>query len=164
MAENALKPRHRLSQKQIRFVREYAIHGNGAEAVRKAGYSTRSKDVVKQQGSENLAKPYIKAEIERIARDIAPEITPKRVQRRLDEISHASQAAGQFGPAVRSEELLGKSIGMWVDQSLQLTGVLNDSHVAALIEIARRRQAEPIDLADDALVTERGHSDDDQRD
>ena len=39
MAKAALRPR--LSQKQIRFVREYAIHGNGAEAVRRAGYSTK---------------------------------------------------------------------------------------------------------------------------
>jgi hypothetical protein len=74
--------------------------------------------------------------------------TPDRVRRRLDTISHNAEAAGQFGAAVRAEELLGKSIGLWVDQSLQLTGQLNDSHIAALIEVARRRQSEPIDLAD----------------
>jgi hypothetical protein len=38
---------------------------------------------------------------------------------------------------------------MWVDQSLRLSGATNDSHVAALLEVARKRQAEPIDLADD---------------
>ena len=32
-------PRPRLTQKQIRFIREYAIHGNGSEAARKAGYN-----------------------------------------------------------------------------------------------------------------------------
>ena len=31
-------PRPRLTQKQIRFIREYAIHGNGTEAARQAGY------------------------------------------------------------------------------------------------------------------------------
>jgi hypothetical protein len=71
------------------------------------------------------------------------------LKNRLHEISHAAQDAGQFGPAVRAEELLGKSIGMWIDRSLQLTGQLNDSHISALLEIARKRQAEPIDLADD---------------
>ena len=76
-------------------------------------------------------------------------VTPLRVQQRLDEISHEAQSAGQFGPAVRAEELLGKSIGMWIDRSLQLTGQLNDSHVSALLEVARRRREEPIDLADD---------------
>ena len=72
-----------------------------------------------------------------------------RVQRRLDEISHEAQSAGQFGPAVSAEELLGRSVGMFIDRSLQLTGQLNDSHIAALLELARKRQAEPIDLADD---------------
>jgi hypothetical protein len=38
---------------------------------------------------------------------------------------------------------------MWIDRSLQLSGQLNDSHIQALLETARRRQAEPVDLADD---------------
>jgi hypothetical protein len=38
---------------------------------------------------------------------------------------------------------------MWIDRSLQLSGALNGSHVAALLEQARKRQQEPIDLADD---------------
>jgi hypothetical protein len=67
---------------------------------------------------------------------------------RLHDISLAAQEAGQFGPAVRAEELLGKSIGMFIDRSLQLSGALKDEHIAALIELARKRQAEPIDLAD----------------
>ena len=35
-------------------------------------------------------------------------------------------------------------------RTLQLTGQLNDSHITALLELARKRQAEPIDLADDS--------------
>ena len=147
MAKPALRPR--LTQKQIRFVREYAIHGNGAEAVRRAGYSTKSKDVVYQQASENLRKPQVKSALTQEIARVGLNITPARVQRRLDEISHASQEAGQFGPAVRAEELLGKSIGMWIDQSIQLSGALNGSHVAALLEQARKRQLEPIDNSDD---------------
>ena len=50
---------------------------------------------------------------------------------------------------MRAEELLGRSIGMFIDRSLQLSGQLNDSHVSALLEVARRRREEPIDLADD---------------
>ena len=86
----------------------------------------------------------IRAELQRIEF----EVTPLRVQRRLDEISHAAEAAGQYGPATRCEELIGRSIGLFVDRTLQLSGVLNDSHVAALIEIARRRQQEPVDNRD----------------
>jgi hypothetical protein len=77
-------------------------------------------------------------------------VTPLRVQQRLDEISHEAQSAGQFGPAVRAEELLGRSVGMFIDRSIQLSGAMNDSHIAALLEIARKRQQEPIDLADDS--------------
>ena len=44
---------------------------------------------------------------------------------------------------------MGKSIGLFIDRSLQLSGQLNDSHIAALLELARKRQTEPIDLVDD---------------
>ena len=131
-------PRPRLTQKQIRFIREYAIHGNGAEAVRKAGYSQSSNGVVYQQAKENLRKPMVKSALKQEIAKMGLNITPERVQRRLDEISHASQEAGQFGPAVRAEELLGRSIGMFIDRSLQLSGQLNDSHVTALLELAKR--------------------------
>ena len=49
---------------------------------------------------------------------------------------------------------------MWIDRSLQLTGQLNDSHVTALLDLARKRQAEPIDLADDDRGHDRGDSSD----
>lgn len=139
----------RLSLRQQRFVKEYAEIGNASEAVRRSGYSTRSPAVVKQQASENLAKPYLQSAIKQELARIEADYGPDRVKRRLDQISHASEAAGQFGPAVRSEELLGKAAGMWVDQSIALTGVMSDSHVAALLELARKRQQEPIDLIDD---------------
>ena len=136
-----------LSRRQAKFVEEYAHLSNGTAAARAAGY--KDGPGLKVTASRTLTKANVKAALAEADAEIAREITPMRVQRRLHEISHASQAAGQYGPAVRSEELLGKSIGMWVDQSLQLTGVLSDSHVAALIEIARARQAQPIDLLDD---------------
>jgi phage terminase small subunit len=145
--ETPPKPKHRLSQKQLKFIREYSATGNGAEAARTAGYKQGT--AIYQQAAENLRKPLIQSEIAKEVAKLAVKITPDRVQRRLDEISHEAQGAGQFGPAVRAEELLGKSIGMWIDQSIQLSGTLQGSHVAALLEVARRRQQEPIDLADD---------------
>ena len=51
---------------------------------------------------------------------------------------------------VRAEELLGRSIGLFIDRSIALAGTMNDSHIAALLELARKRQQEPIDLADDS--------------
>ncbi len=138
--------RAHLSIKQTRFIKEYVASGNGADAARRAGYAKASADV---QAAQNLVKPRIKSALAIEMARHEFKVTPLRVQQRLDEISHEAQSAGQFGPAVRAEELLGKSIGLFIDRSLQLTGQLNDSHVTALLELARRRQAEPIDLADD---------------
>jgi Terminase small subunit len=144
----AQRARH-LTIKQEKFIKAYARTGNGTQSARLAGYSDSSDGVLKQQAVENLRKPAVKEALKRELARVELNFTPERVQRRLDEISHASQEAGQFGPAVRAEELLGKSIGMWIDQSIQLSDALNGSHVAALIEQARKRQQEPIDLADD---------------
>lgn len=141
--------RAQLSLKQQRFIKEYAALGNATEAARRAGYSQSSSDVTRQQAAENLAKPHIAAAVQQEIARIEGEYTPGRVQRRLDELGRAAAAEGQFGPAVRCEELIGKSIGMWIDRSLTLTGELTGSHVSALLELARRRQAEPIDLVDD---------------
>jgi hypothetical protein len=138
--------RAKLSIKQQRFVQEYAHLGNAAEAARKAGYKPKA---AKEVGYENLTKPHVRAAADREMARIGAEITPDRVQRRLDTISHNAEAAGQFGPAVRAEELLGRSVGMFIDRSLQLTGQVNDSHVTALLELARKRQQEPVDLKDD---------------
>src|SRR5262245_48664546 len=138
--------RAQLSLRQMRFVREYAHLGNGSEAARRAGYKPGPR--IGQIAVENLQKPAVVAALKQELARIDMEVTPDRVRRRLDTISRNAEAAGQFGPAVRAEELLGKSVGMWVDRTLQLTGSLNDTHIAALIEVARRRQSEPIDLAD----------------
>ena len=140
--------RANLTRKQLKFVAEYAHLENGTEAARRAGYKG-SDNVLGVQAHHNLRHPKIASAIKRELAKADFAVTPVRVQRRLHDISHAAQDAGQFGPAVRAEELLGKSIGMWIDRSLQLTGQLNDSHVSAVLELARKRQAEPVDLADE---------------
>jgi len=142
-----------LTIKQEKFIKAYARTGNGTQSARLAGYSDSSDGVLKQQAVENLRKPAVKQALKQELARVELDITPERVKRRLDQISHSAEAAGQFGPAVRAEELLGKSIGMWIDRSLQLQGVLKDEHVAALLELARKRQAEPIDLTDDEQHT-----------
>lgn len=53
-----MPPASTLTPKQRRFVAEYLIDLNATQAARRAGYSSR---VAKQQGTENLAKPIIKA-------------------------------------------------------------------------------------------------------
>jgi len=140
--------RARLSIKQERFVKEYARNGNGVKAAKAAGYSDKSAKSLSVQASRDLlGNPRISKAVEGELARIALKVTPDRVQRRLDEISHEAQADGQYGPAVRAEELLGKSIGMWVDQSVNVT--VSSEHVQALLNQARQRQLEPIDNEDD---------------
>lgn len=58
----------KLTQKQKRFVDEYLVSGNATQAALKAGYS---KKAAKQIGTENLAKPSIRAYIEERSAEIA---------------------------------------------------------------------------------------------
>ena len=147
-----------LSLKQRRFAKAFAISGNATGAARLAGYSPKTSS---EMGYENLRKPQVRSEIEREVAAIEADFSPQRVRRRLDELSYAAQGAGQFGPATRCEELIGKSIGMWIDQSIALSGQLKDEHIQALLKVAQRRQQEPIELQDDASHN-LSHSDDDR--
>ena len=106
--------RAHLSIKQTRFIKEYIASGNGAAAARRAGYSPSSANVT---AAQNLAKPSIKSALAQEMARHEFKVTPLRVQQRLDEISHEAQSAGQFGPAVRAEELLGRSVGMFIDRA-----------------------------------------------
>jgi hypothetical protein len=134
-----------LSVKQERFIKEYARSGNGSGSARKAGYKPKA---AKEIAYENLTKPHVMSAVAQERARIAWKVDPERVQRRLDTISHAAEADGQYGPAVRAEELLGKSIGMWIDQSVNIN--VSSEHVQALLNQARQRQREPIDNSDDA--------------
>ncbi len=69
---NATQAAKNLTQKQQRFVDEYIISGNATQAAIKAGYS---KKTAKQSGAENLAKPYLKAAIEKRNAEIQSEKT-----------------------------------------------------------------------------------------
>ena len=51
-----------LTAREQRFIDEYVLCPNGAKAARRAGYSART---ARQIATENLTKPYIRAEINR---------------------------------------------------------------------------------------------------
>ena len=142
----AHRSRH-LTIKQERFIKAYAQPGNGFRG-RTTGWLPDSpvlvSDRCRREPTETCSQTALKRELARIELEVSPE----RVQRRLDEISHEAQADGQYGPAVRAEELLGKSIGMWVDQSVNIN--VSSEHVQALLNQARQRQLEPIDNSDDS--------------
>lgn len=57
----------KLTTRQYKFVEAYAFLGNGARAARVAGYSHRT---ARQTAYENLTKPYIVQEINKITPNI----------------------------------------------------------------------------------------------
>ncbi len=117
-----------LTLKQRVFAHEYvAMKGNGTKAALAAGYG---EDGAHVRASENVRKRKVAKRIRELT--LHHEITAERVVRRLDNLSKAAQSDGQHGAAVKAEELIGKSLGMWIDRSVSVNVDLTTEHLAAL--------------------------------
>ena len=78
----------KLTPKQQQFVREYLIDFNATQAAIRAGYSPKTAQVI---GAENLKKPMVAAEIERLGQKTAQklEITRESIMQELAAIGFA---------------------------------------------------------------------------
>ena len=105
-----------LSQKQKKFGREYMVDFNVAAAYVRAGYS---KNGAQSGGSRLLRDPRIQAYIAELEAEATERagLTIDGVLKNLREDRKAARKAGQFGPAVRADELLGKYLAMFTDVS-----------------------------------------------
>jgi len=88
------------TDKQMRFIAEYLQCLNATEAARRAGYSENTAHVI---GHENLRKPKIRAEIDRVMHQSA--MQPDEILFRLTQ-----QARSDMGDLLRPGESLG-----WLD-------------------------------------------------
>ena len=126
----------KLTQKQQRFVDEYSISGNATQAAIKAGYS---KKTAKQMGTENLAKPIIKAELDRRNAEIKSAKTAdmQEVMEYLASVMRGEQtesvatAKGIYDNVpvsakdrIKAAELIGKRHGAWTDKK-EISGNMN---------------------------------------
>ena len=126
----------KLTQKQQRFVDEYIISGNATQAAIKAGYS---KKTAKQMGTENLAKPIIKAELDRRNAEIKSAKTDdmQEVMEYLASVMRGEQtesvatAKGIYDNVpvsakdrIKAAELIGKRHGAWTDKK-EISGNMN---------------------------------------
>lgn len=126
-----------LTLKQRKFAAEYVKRGgNGTQAALAAGYAKGKPEHAAVQASENLRKPKIRQHINSIARRW--DISAERVLGRLDNLSAKAEEEGQLGAAIKAEELIGKSLGMWVERSLNVTVDMTDAHLQALRDLAAR--------------------------
>lgn len=120
----------KLTQKQQRFVDEYIILGNATQAAIKAGYS---KKTAKQSGAENLAKPYLKAAIEKRNEEIKSEKTADMTEvmeyltsvMRGEQTESVATAKGVYEDVevsakdrIKAAELIGKRHGAWTDKKV----------------------------------------------
>ncbi|MEX2335804.1 MAG: terminase small subunit [Fulvivirga sp.] len=78
-----------LTEKEFRFAEHYLCSFNATEAAKAAGYSTHS---ARQQGYENLTKPYIKAYLQYRAKPHLAnlEVTQERVIKELATIAFSN--------------------------------------------------------------------------
>lgn len=115
--ELVIKPR-KLTLKQQRFIQHYLETGNGAEAVRKAGYNLGSKQGSKQPlqalevassiATENLRNPAIS---NIIATEVLKlKLKPENVLNRIDKIA---DKANKDSDKLKALELLGKHIALF---------------------------------------------------
>lgn len=139
-----------LTLKQASFAAEYIRHhGNGTRAAIAAGYAPSSAHV---RASELVRHRKVRKHLDKLTRK--HEITADRVLTRLDNLSSAAEESGNFPAAVRAEELIGKSLGMWVDRSVSVSLDLTGQHIEAIRALASRRIQKNITPGDSARPVE----------
>ncbi len=108
-----------LTAKQQAFCQQYAIDLNATAAAKRAGYSEKTAE---QQGSRLFRNVQVKARIAELQDEVAErnKLSVDGVVTKLADLRDAAIAAGQMGPAIRAQELIGRTIGAFVDR--QLTG------------------------------------------
>ena len=118
----------KLTLKQQRFIDEYIISGNATQAAINAGYSKRT---AKQTGTENLAKPYLKAELDRRNAEIQSQKTADMTEvmeyltsvMRGEQTESVATSKGVYNDIpvtakdrIKAAELIGKRHGAWTDK------------------------------------------------
>ena len=130
-------PKDGLTPKQQRFVEEYLIDLNATQAAIRAGYSEKT---AQEQSSRLLSNVMVSQAVETAQMKVSTDlgITREYVLKSLREIGEEARQAGERTPAIRSFELLGKSLGMFsdkADNSLTEIPKLSDD------ELAKRRKS-----------------------
>lgn len=139
-----------LSIREAAFAAQYvAKHGNGTQAAIAAGYAPSAAHVA---ASRLIRRGKVKRRIDRLTRK--HEITADRVLTRLDNLSAKAEESGNYPAAVRAEELIGKSLGMWVDRSVSVSLDLTGQHIEAIRALAARRIQKNITPGDSATPIE----------
>ncbi len=137
--KNLVQTDRKLSPKQERFVEEYILDWNGAQAAIRAGYSEKT---ARNIACETLAKPYVKKALEAKLAEIRAKTTVTRglLVDRAHEIQDMARVDRDLGAALRANEQIAKLTGIWVDKSEDVTEpkVSKDDEEAIMAEYRER--------------------------
>lgn len=107
-----------MTPKQQLFVEEYLVDLNASAAARRAGYSAKTAE---WQGPQLLGKTHVAAAVAaaKAKRSEQTGVTVARVLEDLQRLQRAAEDVGEFGPAVKATELLGKHVGAFEKDNSQ---------------------------------------------
>jgi hypothetical protein len=105
----------RLTVRQRRFVEEYLVDFNGAAAVSRAGYGTKSP---KRLAYEMLQHPGILAAIDQVTLSRAAESTlkPEYVMNKIRKTIEKAEEDGNHNAVLRGCEIMARALGMFVER------------------------------------------------
>jgi phage terminase small subunit len=133
------KPRS-LTEKQKWFIHWYCsaeVNMNGTEAARRAGYKGNDHQLG-VVGSENLAKPGIRAAIDKRLKAAmkGADVTVEATLRRVSTIGDKALADGQYASAAKCAELHGKYLKMWTER-IEHVQTIEDVSTEELVRLLR---------------------------
>lgn len=117
--------------------------GNGAEAARRAGYS---EGIARIQASENLSKPYIKAELDRRRQELSEESEDRRAKW-ISRLEALADGAEKDADKLRAIEGLFKAEGWLAPDKAEVVSI-NGAFLAEVDLIDDDGEENPPDFND----------------
>ena len=104
-----------LTNKQKMFCQEYMVDLNAPQASIRAGYSPRT---AKEIGCENLTKPNIQAEIQRLQKERISrvQLTADKVLEDIERVRGKAESSEQYNVSLKASELQGKHLAMFTEK------------------------------------------------
>ena len=105
----------KLNTKQKMFCKEYLIDLNATQACIRSGYSEKT---AKEMGYENLTKPHVQDEIQRlkVEREKRIQLTADKVLEDIERVRKKAEGSEQYTVSLKASELQGKHLAMFTEK------------------------------------------------
>ena len=107
----------KLTAKQKKFCENYIVSANASDAYRNAGYTTKSYQTIRTEGSRLLKRPDIQAYIQELMEEKNSALIAKQDEVLEFLTSTMRNKDANMSDRIRSAELLGKRYATFVDKS-----------------------------------------------